>query len=65
MGQREPGGGATPRWLLNGAAVLILGVWGLAVTVDIFSTSFEAPVGLYGIATVVAGALFGVQLVRK
>lgn len=62
--QRQPGGGVTPRWLLNTAAVLILGVWAIAVIVDVFSPNFEAPLPLYAIATVVAGALFGVQLVK-
>lgn len=68
MAQDQPGGTPRwlpPRWLLNGAAVLILGVWAVAVMADVFSSTFEAPIPLYGLATLVAGALYGVSLVKR
>ncbi len=63
--QPQPGSvvnGGVPKWLLNGAAVFILIVWGIVVTVDAFSQAFEAPLPIYGVAMAVVGRLYGVGL---
>lgn len=45
-------------------ALMVVSIWALSMVVDMFSTTYDPPVGIYPALMVVLGGLFGYRLVK-
>lgn len=52
------------RLLMNVIALIVVTIWAASMVVDMFSASYQPPIGIYPALMVVLGGLFGYRLVK-
>lgn len=50
--------------LITSVALIVVIVWAVSMVVDMFSSTYDPPVGIYPALMVVLGGLFGYRLVK-
>lgn len=53
-----------PPWFMLGTSALVMTLFAVSYLIDIFSTSYEVPAGVYGLVTIVVGSVVGSEAVK-
>lgn len=53
-----------PPWFLLAVATVLLTMFAASYIVDMFSTKYEVPAGIYGIVIIIVGGIYGSETVK-